>query len=154
MNGKVPGIEGGLGHAWQFGARTLDLSATVGYRNIRLTPFEPEDEKAGNIFTLNPQLMAYTPLVGRTDADLIANTSIGLGSSFARLRAGFRPVEGWRTGVETKRLKGDNYETRTAGVFITIPLGGKLSLDFTVGREKPRDDPSVSYGGLAFSMLF
>ena len=154
VNGKAAGIEGGIGHAWQLGARTLDLSATVGYRDIRLTPFAPKNEKTGNILTLNPQLMAATPLVGRTDADLIANYAIGLGSSFARLRAGFRPTEGWRTGVETKRLKGDTYETHTAGVFLTIPLGGKFSLDLTAGREKPRDDPSVSYGGIAFSAVY
>ncbi len=154
VNGKVPGIEGGIGHAWQFGTRRIDLSATIGYRNIGLAPFEPKDEKSGNIITLNPQLMAYTPLVGRSDADLIANYSIGLGSSFVRLRAGFRPAEGWRNGVEVKRLKGDTYETRAAGVFIAIPLSKTLSLDFTAGKEKPRDDPSVSYGGLAFSAVF
>lgn len=152
--GKVPGIEGGVGHAWQFGARTLDLSATVGYRNIRLSPFEPKDEKTGNVITLNPQLMAYTPLVGRFDADLLANYSFGIGSSFARLRTGFRPADGWRTGIETKRLKGDTYETHTAGAFIAIPLSDKFTLDITAGKEKPRDDPSVTYGGIAFSAVF
>ena len=152
--GKVPGIEGGVGHAWQFGARTLDLSATVGYRNIRLSPFEPKDEKTGNVITLNPQLMAYTPLVGRFDADLLANYAFGIGSSFARLRTGFRPADGWRTGIETKRLKGDTYETHTAGAFIAIPLSDKFTLDITAGKEKPRDDPSVTYGGIAFSAVF
>ena len=154
IHGTVHGIEGGVGHAWQFGPRSLDVSATVGYRNIRLSPFEPRDEKTGSVVTLNPQLMAYTPLVGGFDADLIANYALGLGSSFARLRAGFRPAERWRTGIETKRLSGDNYETRAAGVFIAIPLSSKFTLDFTAGKEKPRDEPSVSYGGIAFSAVF
>jgi hypothetical protein len=154
IHGTVHGIEGGVGHAWQFGPRSLDVSATVGYRNIRLNPFEPRDEKTGSVVTLNPQLMAYTPLVGGFDADLIANYALGLGSSFARLRAGFRPAERWRTGIETKRLSGDNYETRAAGVFIAIPLSSKFTLDFTAGKEKPRDEPSVSYGGIAFSAVF
>lgn len=154
VTGKIPGIEGGIGHAWQFGGRTLDLSATVGYRNIRLSPFEPKDEKTGNVITLNPQLMAYTRLSDRTDADLIANYAIGLGNSFARLRAGFRPAERWRTGIETKRLKGDSYEVRAAGVFISLPISDKLTMDITAGKEKPRDDPSASYGGIAFSAVF
>jgi len=152
--GTVPGIEGGVGYAWRFGARTLDLSATVGSRNIRLSPFEPRDEQTGQVVTLNPQLMAYAPLIGRFDADLIANYALGLGSSFARLRAGFRSAERWRTGIETKHLKGHHYETQAAGVFVAIPLSGKFTLELTAGKEKPRDEPSVSYGGMAFSVVF
>jgi hypothetical protein len=152
--GTVPGIEGGVGYAWRFGARTLDLSATVGSRNIRLSPFEPKDEHTGQVVTLNPQLMAYAPLIGRFDADLIANYALGLGSSFARLRAGFRSAERWRTGIETKHLKGHHYETQAAGVFVAIPLSGKFTLELTAGKEKPRDEPSVSYGGMAFSVVF
>ncbi|MFM8468042.1 MAG: cellulose biosynthesis protein BcsS [Oxalobacteraceae bacterium] len=152
--GSVPGIEGGVGHAWRFDARTLDLSASVGYRDIRLSPFEPSDERTGQVITLNPQLMAYTPLVGHVDADLIANYAFGLGSSFARLRAGFRPAERWRTGIEAKHLRGEHYETHAAGVFLAIPLSGKFTLELTAGKEKPRDDPSVSYGGMAFSAVF
>ncbi len=154
VNGRTPGIEGGIGYAWQFGTRTLDLSATVGYRNIHLSPFEPRNEKTGDVFTLNPQVMAYTPLAGAFDADLIANYSIGMGNSFARLRGGFRPAEGWRTGLETKHLKGDSYEIHTAGLFLAIPLTQKFTLEFTAGKEKPRDDPSVTYGGIAFSAVF
>ena len=154
VHGTVPGIEGGVGHVWRYGARTLDLSATVGYRDIRLSPFEPRDEQTGQVMTLNPQLMAYTPLAGRFDADLIANYALGLGSSFARLRAGFRPAERWRTGIETKHLRGDHYETRAVGVFLSIPLSHKFTLDLTAGREKPRDEPVVSYGGMAFSVVF
>lgn len=154
VSGQMPGIEGGIGHAWTFGSRTVDLSATVGYRNIRISPFEPKDEKAGEFITFNPQLMAYTPIGGRFDADLIANYAFGLGSSFARLRAGFRPADRWRTGLESKHLKGDTYEVRTAGMFLSIPLTGTFTLDITAGKEKPRDDPSVHYGGIAFSSVF
>lgn len=154
VNGRAPGIEGGLGHAWQFGARTFDLSATVGYRHIRLAPFEPREEKTGSVLTLNPQVIAYTPLPGKFDADLIANYSFGLGSSFARLRAGFKPTGGWRTGAETKRLRGDSYAINTGGVFLSVPLNKHVTLDFTAGKEKPRDEPAASYGGIAFSVVF
>ncbi len=154
ISGRVPGLEGGIGHVWKFDERTLDLSATAGYRHVGLRPFEPRDEKVGNVFTLNPQLMAFTPLGDRVDADLIANYAIGLGSSFARLRTGFRPASGWRVGVEAKRLEGRTYETRAAGVFVAKQLTEKLRLELTAGREKPRDDPSVSYGGVSFSTVF
>lgn len=154
VSGRAPGVEGGLGYVRRFGERTLDLSGTVGYRNVSLHPFEPKDEKTGNVFTFNPQVMAYTPLGGRFDADLMASYAIGLGSSFARLRAGFKPAEGWRTGLETKRLEGRAYEIRTAGVFVSIPLSEKLRLDLNAGREKPRDDPSAGYGGISFSAVF
>ena len=154
VSGRSLGIEGGVGHAWQFGPRRLDLSATLGYRRIRLSPFEPRDEKTGDIITFTPQVMAYTPLAGAWDADLIANYSFGLGSSFVRLRGGFKPAEGWRAGVETKRLRGETYETHTGGVFLSVPLNKRVTLDMTAGREKPRDDPSVSYGGVAFVVVF
>ena len=154
VNGRVPGIEAGIGRAWQKDQQTLDLSATVGYRHVSLTPFEPADEKTGSVFTLNPQLMASTPLVHKLDADLIANYSIGLSSSFARLRAGYQSDSGWRAGIEGKRLEGRNYLQQAAGVFVAVPLNDKLKLELNAGRIKPRDQDSASYAGVAFSMVF
>ena len=108
----------------------------------------------GNILTLNPQLMAYTPLAGKVDADLIANYNMGLGSSFARLRSGYKQDTGVRFGLEAKRLEGRTYLTHMLGAFIAIPLQGKLTLELNVGREKPRDDDPATYAGIAFSTAF
>ena len=154
VNGRVPGIEAGIGRAWQKHQQTLDLSVTAGYRHVSLRPFEPADEKTGSVFTLNPQLMASTPLVHQLDADLIANYSIGLSSSFTRIRAGYQSDSGWRAGIEGKRLDGRNYLQQAAGVFVAIPLSDKLKMELNAGRLKPRDQESVSYAGVAFSVVF
>lgn len=154
ITGRVPGIEAGVGHAWQFEKQKLDLSATIGYRHVSLSPFDPKDEKTGSIITLNPQLIAYTPLTGKFDADLIANYAIGLGSSFARIRSGYQQDNGVRVGLEGKQLAGRTYSVHMLGAFVAIPLQGKLTLELNLGREKPKDEHSATYAGIAFSTAF
>lgn len=154
VTGRVPGLEAGIGHAWQFDRQTLDLSASVGYRHVSLSPFDPRSEKTGSVVTLNPQLMAYTPLGGQFDVDLLANYTIGLGSSFARLRYGYKRHDGIRMGLEGKRLEGRNYAIEAMGAFVAIPVQDRITLELTAGSQRPRDQSAAAYAGVAFSLVF
>ena len=90
IHATAPGIEGGFGHAWSGTLWSIDLSATVGYRNISLSPISPAADDKGGIFILNPQIQARYQFTEKLDADLLANHSLGQGSTYARERLGWR----------------------------------------------------------------
>lgn len=154
IDASGPGVEVGAGYAWRDERGTLDLSATVGYRELHVTPFVPANQKSGGVLTLNPQLAASTRLSGTVDADLLANYAIGLGSSWARARIGTKPSGSWRAGVEAVFLDGHNYSIRQQGVFLSLPIDAGTSIEFIVGRSKPRDDNASAYAGIAFARNF
>lgn len=154
VGARGPGIEIGAGHAWKHERSTVDLSATVGYRNLDVTPFVPSRQEAGSVLTLNPQLSASTRLTDTVSADLIANYAIGLGSSWARTRVGTQPSGSWRAGIEAIFLDGRNYQTRQQGVFVSLPLDASSAIELSVGRSKQRDDNAGTYVAIGFSFTF
>lgn len=154
VNSRGPGIEVGAGYAWRHERGTLDLSATLGYRDLRVTPFVPAAQEAGSVLTLNPQLSTTARLTDRVTAELIANHAIGLGSSWARARVGTRPSGSWRIGVEAIFLDGRNYQTRQQGVFLSLPLDASTSFEISAGRSKPRDDAAGTYVAAGFARTF
>lgn len=154
INARGAGLELGAGYAWRYERGSIDLSATVGYRDLRVTPFAPKDQKSGSVLTLNPQIYASTPLSDKTDADLIANYAIGLGSSWARARVGAKPSGSWRAGLEAIFLDGPNYRIRQQGVFVSLPVDALTSLEFTLGRAKPQDSSASTYVGIGFARSF
>ena len=153
VRSRGPGIEFGAGYAWRYGRGTVDLSATAGYRDLRVAPFVPRRQEVGSVLTLNPQLSASIQLNDRVSADLIANHAIGLGSSWARTRLGMQPSGSWRAGMEAIFLHGRNYQTRQHGVFISVPLDARRSLEFSIGRSEPRGEATGTYlaAGVAFT---
>lgn len=154
VRSRGPGIDVGAGYAWRYERGTLDLSATLGYRDLQVTPFVPSRQESGSVLTLNPQLSASTRLTDSVSADLIANHAIGLGSSWARARVGTQPSGSWRAGVEAIFLDGRNYRTRQQGVFLSLPLDGATSFEISVGRSKPRDDAAGTYVAVGFARTF
>lgn len=154
VGARGPGIEIGAGHAWKHERSTFDLSATVGYRNLDVTPFVPSRQESGSVLTLNPQLSTLTRLTDTVSADLIANYAIGLGSSWARARVGAQPSGSWRAGIEAIFLDGRTYQTRQQGVFLSLPLDASSAVEISVGRSKPRDDAAGTYVAVGFSFTF
>jgi hypothetical protein len=150
VSAKAPGIEAGIGHMWSNESSRLDLSATVGYRHIDITPFIPSGDRAGNVFTLNPQIQASRQLSSSIDADLLSNYAIGLGSSYTRARLGWKPVEGWRTGVEGIWQDGKNYRITQQGLFLSRTLASGMTLEINAGQAKPQNDSASAYVGLTF----
>lgn len=154
VNARGPGIEIGAGYTWKHEHSNIDLSATVGYRNLDVTPFVPSRQESGSVLTLNPQLSALTQLTDNVSADLIANYAIGLGSSWARARVGTQPSGNWRAGVEAIFLDGRTYQTRQQGIFLSLPLDASSALEISVGRSKPGDDAAGTYVAVGFSFTF
>jgi len=154
IDGRSNGIDAGMGKTWRLENGSVDLSATVGYRYVKLSPYTPTNDKAGDLFTFNPQIMLSRQLSNRVDADLIANYSTGTSSSFVRARIGMRPSEKYRIGIEGKWLDGRNYGVKKQGVFVALKVSEKLILELNGGREEPDDRNSTTYAGIALSTSF
>ena len=154
IDGRSKGIDAGLGRGWRFENSSLDLSATIGYRDVRLSPYAPTSDKAGNLFTFNPQIMLWRQLSPTVDTDLIANYASGTSSSFARARIGMRASEIYRVGIEGKWLDGRNYQVKKQGLFVAMKLGEKMTLELNAGRDAPNDRNSTTYAGIAVATTF
>lgn len=154
IEGKVNGIEAGLGRAWRSSSATADLSATLGYRDVSLSPYAPTNDRAGARLTFNPQLMLWSQLSSGIDTDLLANYATGSASSFVRTRVGVHPAENYRVGIEGKWLHGRNYMIHKQGVFIAFKFRQSLTLELNAGREHPENRREASYAGIAIATTF
>jgi len=154
VSAKAPGIEAGIGHMWNNEGSRLDLSATLGYRHIDITPFVPAGDRAGNVITLNPQIQASRQLSSSIDADLLANYAIGLGSSYTRARLGWKPVAGWRTGLEGIWQEGKNYRITQQGLFLSRTLASGMTLEINAGQAKAQNYSASAYIGLTFASTY
>lgn len=151
VDARAPGIEAGPGYAWSGTNYHLDASATLGYRQVRLTPTIPADESKGSGWFVAPQLQARYDFTRSIDGDLIVSYAFRQHNSFDRARLGWKPSENWRVGVETVLLHGDDYRIRQNGVFASTSFDNGLSLSFSAGRSTPRDETRSTYVGIAFS---
>ena len=154
IDGRSNGIDAGMGRTWRSENGSVDLSATVGYRHVKLSPYAPTNDKAGDLFTFNPQLMLSRQLSSRVDTDLIANYSTGTFSSFVRARISMRTSESYRIGIEGKWLDGRNYRVKKQGLFVALRVSEKLTLELNGGREEPDDRNNTTYAGIALSTNF
>lgn len=154
VSANAPGLEAGMGYAWQSKDFRVDLSASAGYRYLSLKPALPADEKTGGIFTLKPQVQARWQMHPLLDADLIADTTIGMHSAFVRSRLGWRAHPDWRIGVESMQQNGSNYRIRQTGLFAATPLSNGVGLEFNTGRTEPRDGQAGNYLGVGLSRVY
>jgi len=154
IDGRSNGIDAGLGRGWRLDNSSVDLSATIGYREVRLSPYTPSSDKAGNRLTFNPQLMLWRQLGRGVDTDLITSYATGTSSSFVRARIGMHPSESYRMGIEAKWLDGRNYRTKKHGVFVVLKFSEKLTLELNAGQEEPNDHNAGAYAGIAIAAIF
>lgn len=154
IDGRSNGIDAGLGRTWRSRSAIADFSATIGYRDVKLSPYAPASDKAGNLLTFNPQLMLWSELSSGIDTDLIATYVTGTASSFVRARIGMRPQESYRVGIERKWLNGRNYAVGKTGLFVAFKISPSVHLELNAGREDPEGKRSVTYAGIAISTSF
>jgi hypothetical protein len=154
VSASAPGIQAGIGHIWNYERSRLDLSVTLGYRNIDISPFVPDGDRAGNVFTLNPQIQASQQLNTSIDADLLANYAIGMETYFVRTRLGWKPVTGWRTGLEGIWQEGKNYRVSQQGLFLSKTLASGMTVEINAGQAKPENDSASAYIGLTFASTY
>ncbi len=151
---SVPGIEGGAGHIWRSEKWLIDLSATLGYQHIRLSPVIPPGDQHGGMVTLRPQIQSTVRFTPGWDADLIANYAIGQHASFIRTRFGWKPTQTWRAGIELAEVDGRTYHIQQRGLFLAVPLENNFAIELSAGRADPRDRAASNYGGIAMSKVF
>lgn len=154
IKAAAPGIEAGFGHAWGNENSGIDLSATLGYRHVRLTPFAPAGDQNGNVFTLTPQIQARTKLSAATEGELLANYAIGPSNLFARARLAWLPVAGWRTGIEGVWQDEPNYAVSKQGLFVSKALDNRMVVELSAGQAKPQKDSASAYIGIAISRVY
>lgn len=154
IHATAPGLEGGFGHVWSGSRWSVDLSATVGYRNISLSPISPASDDKGSIFTLNPQIQARYQFSEKLDADLLANHSLGQGSTYARERLGWRLTSGTRIGPELIQVNGKTYHNTQMGLFASMPLANNWTLELNAGRSHSQTLGDATYGGIGIAKVF
>ena len=154
IHATAPGIEGGFGHAWSGTPWSIDLSATVGYRNISLSPISPAADDKGGIFILNPQIQARYQFTEKLDADLLANHSLGQGNTYARERLGWRLASGMRIGPELIQVNGKTYHNTQAGLFASMPLANSWTVELSAGRSHSQTLGNATYGGIGIAKVF
>ena len=154
INATAPGIEGGFGHAWSGHRWSVDLSATLGYRNISLSPISPAADDKGGIFTLNPQIQARYQFTEKLDADLLANHSLGQGNTYARERLGWHLASGTRIGPELIQVNGKTYHNTQMGFFASMPLANSWTLELNAGRSHSQTLGNATYGGIGIAKVF
>jgi hypothetical protein len=154
IKASAPGIEGGFGHAWKAEKWNIDLSATLGYRHINLSPFAPINDKKGNVITLNPMVQARYRFNQKLDFDIIATHSLGHSNSYSRERLGWTSSSGMRFGPELIQAIGSNYHNSQYGVFAGIPLKNGTWFELSTGRSQARDGGSSAYIAIGLAKVF
>lgn len=154
INATAPGIEAGFGHVWTGTRWTADLSATLGYRHISLSPVSPAGDDAGSVITLNPQIQYRYQFTEKFDADLLVNHAIGQGSTYARERLGWRVMSGTRIGPELIQVDGKTYHNTQTGLFASVPLAHSWTLEFNAGRSHSQTLGNATYGGVGLAKVF
>jgi len=154
IEGRSNGMDVGLGRNWRSRSAIADLSATIGYRDVKLSPYAPGNDKAGKLLTFNPQLMLWSELSSGIDTDLLMTYATGTASSFVRARIGMHPTQSYRVGIERKWLNGRNYSVGKTGLFIAFKIRQSVRLELNVGREDLESKESMTYAGIAISRSF
>ncbi|MES2887716.1 MAG: cellulose biosynthesis protein BcsS [Pseudomonadota bacterium] len=154
VRAQAPGIEGGLGYAWNAPGRAADVSLSIGARHTRLDPDVSTAGTRGTELTLTPQGFIRQDLNRWLDADVLASYSFGTEGRFARGRLGTRVVPNWRIGVEGVQVAGPDYRSLQRGVFASTSLSNGMSLDLNAGQARARDGKTAAYVGVALSKTY
>lgn len=148
------GAEVGAGYAWKGGNYTVDLSGSVGYRHVRVTPIVPPNEVTGNVWTFTPQVQASLAVTPKIEASTIASYAFGQKSAYARGRLAYKIDPVWFAGIQETYLKGPNYRTNQHGVVVGRNLGNGYAAEVSVGQSKPRNESGTGYVAVGLSRVF
>ena len=149
-----PGVEAGAGYAWKGENYKVDLSGSVGYRHVRVTPVVPPNEVTGNVWTVTPQVQASLAVTPKIEASTIASYAFGQKSAYARGRLAYKIDPVWFAGLQETYLKGPNYRTNQHGVVLGRSLGNGYAVEVSVGQSKPRNDSGTGYVAVGLSRVF
>ena len=154
VRASAPGVEAGLGYGWKGDAYTFDLSGTIGYRHVRLTPIVPANEASGNVFTFNPQVQASLSFTPKLEASAITSYAFGQKSAYGRGRLAYKIDPTWFVGLQETYLKGPNYRINQHGLVVGRRLGDGYAAEVSFGQSKPRDGSSTGYISVGLSRVF
>ncbi len=157
LKAKAPGIETGFGYAWQGKSYGINLSASVGYRDFRLSPNIPDEEPEGKVLVFSPQLQARYDITEHIETDLIASHAFAkknAETSFGRLRLGYKPRWDWKFGLEGVYQEGENFRVKQNGLYLVHYLSSGWGVEVSGGKAESRDNSSSAYFGLGISKQF
>jgi len=154
IRASSPGVEAGIGYGWKGAGHAVSLSTSLGYRNTRVSPFVPAEEKTGSILTISPQVQWSVALSPRLTASTLASYAFGQQSGYARARLMWETTSHWSAGVQETYLKGQNYRTTQHGVVLAHDLANGYVIEGAAGMSRPRDGDDSGYVAVGLSRAF
>ncbi len=157
LKAKAPGIETGFGYAWAGKSYGVNISASVGYRDFRLSPNVAGEEPEGKVLVFSPQLQARYDITEHIETDLIASHAFAkknAETSFARLRLGYKPRWDWKFGIEGIYQEGENFRVKQQGLYVVTYLKNGWGVEASGGNAESRDNSSSAYIGFGVSKQF
>ena len=173
---SAPGIQGGIGYAWQGSDYQLALSGALGYQYFLVSihtlgktvsldetiPVSPTTPKQiylstggplGGTVSFTPQVQAHYDFTPVLYVSTMASYSFGQRAYWSRFRGGIRPLSWLSFGPEGVLQGGVNYRIHQVGVFISVALGDGWSVEGEGGINYTSGLPSTGYGGLSFAKV-
>jgi len=154
IRASSPGVEAGVGYGWKGVGHALTLSTSLGYRNTRIRPFTPANEKTGSILTINPQLQLSVNLAPRLDASTLATYAFGQKSGYVRGRMMWQASNRWSAGLQETYQTGQNYRIRQHGLVLVRDLENGYVIEGSVGISRPRDGDDSGYAAVGLTRVF
>ncbi|MES2830560.1 MAG: cellulose biosynthesis protein BcsS [Pseudomonadota bacterium] len=154
IHASSPGLEAGIGYGWKDAGHALTLSTSLGYRNTRVRPFVPADEKSGSVITITPQLQLSVTLTPRLSANTLASYAFGQKSAYARGRLMWMADRRWSVGLQETFQKGQNYRSLQHGLVLVHDLENGYVVEGSAGISRPRDGDDSGYIAFGLSRAF
>lgn len=161
VGAKAPGVNAGVGYAWQGASYHLALSGSLGYQYFSVHPYDvamqntrllqPVGGPLGDTVTFTPQIQAQYDFTSQLYASAMASYSFGQRAYWSRFRGGFRPLSWLSFGPEGVLQGGVNYRIHQVGAFIAFTLGDGWSVEGEGGVNYTSGLPSTGYGGFSFA---
>ncbi|MBN6740936.1 cellulose biosynthesis protein BcsS [Acidithiobacillus sp. MC6.1] len=147
----APGIQGGVGYAWQGAAYQLALSGALGYQYFSSHPDFAAGGPLGSTVTFMPQIQARYDFTSTLYASTIASYSFGQRAYWSRFQGGYQPVHWLSFGPEGILQGGVDYRIRQVGAFASIALGDGWNVVGEGGVTYTRGLPSTGYASFSFA---
>lgn len=152
--GTAPGIDIGAGYASHGEGYTADISASVGYRHLHLSPVIPANERVGGRVSFTPQFQGSLTLAKNVEARTLISYTFGQQSSFDRAQLIAKFPNNWFGGLEDSYQEGKKYQINQIGFVAGKNLTNGYALSLSAGRSRQRGSGSSNYAGVSLSRLF
>ena len=157
VNADLTAFNALIGYQWVKEGHSVALYTGLDYQDHSLSPDDPLSKVKGDETGAMVQL-EVTKFNSPVDAGFIAKASSTYSSYWVRGRLGNKAGKA-KIGAELTTSGNDSYDNNRYGLYATLPVSAKTSLDFAVGNSNIQGKNSVqdsdsAYGSIGFVTLF